>query len=234
MDTIRVNQLQVTALIGAGACWPPRKPTAQPLLVTAEIAYDVRTAAATDDLSRSINYSAISTLLRACTSPPSSFDSLEHMSRHMHSILRSDSSLQQVTLNVVQLKAPLHCRRIGVRSTILRNELVALSHFIEQLHCDTIIGVNPNERLEKQPVEFDISIEKDVIDWDTLDFRHLLRSLYEGSDSLSLYIFQRIPEYWKVFISDIGSLGVCRCIPNSCRTEQVLAQCALPSQRQGG
>lgn len=124
------------------------------------------------------------------------FDSLECIGCRICDLLLSQSpyrsALHQIQLKISQTKAPLHCRAIGIESSAARSAdswyVDRIRYFCEDIECHVIIGVNPAERLEKQLVRFNISIDHPGYLPGTgkfLDFRSLIRRLYEVRDVLS-------------------------------------------------
>ncbi|KAK0467000.1 Dihydropteroate synthase [Desarmillaria tabescens] len=149
-----------------------------------------------DDLENSISYSALASAVRAALSPASSaefipvFDSLECVGCRIYDLLLSESPyrsvLHQIELKISQTKAPLHCHAVGIESSAVRSTdlwyLDRIRYICEDIECHTIIGVNPAERLEKQLVRLNISIDYPGYRPGTgnfLDFRSLIRRLYE-------------------------------------------------------
>ncbi|KAI3614388.1 folic acid synthesis protein [Moniliophthora roreri] len=201
-DIIRVNDLSLTVLLSTGARWPPKtvsKPTSQPLLISLAIPHDVRGTAETDDLSQSINYSTLASTLRTSLSPPSLsnlqpvFPSLEAITTRAFDLLLNPSSssspsLSGAWLKVAQVKPPLHCKAAGIESHATTGKETGwhahkVRHFIENLECNTIIGVNPAERLERQRVQINISIVYEGgfnLEQDSVDFRAITRGLYDS------------------------------------------------------
>lgn len=90
--------------------------------------------------------------------------------------------MQEISLKIVQLKPPLHCKAVGLETSATAGVVDSLNYFLEDLVCHAIVGVNACEREEKQIVKFNISIQDvsgnfDRTQW--LDFRALTRRLYE-------------------------------------------------------
>ncbi|KAJ7507284.1 Dihydropteroate synthase-like protein [Mycena galericulata] len=193
-DRIRINDLLLTVPLYTGAIWP--KPSGQavvqPVLVSLSIPHDISSTASADDLSHTINYSLLCSLLRDSfndTTPP--LESLEDLAARIFDVLllRSDSDasipfLGEVHLKVVQTRAPLNCKSVGLESMAMTSSGASwtighVKQFIEDLACLTIIGVNACEREERQIVRVNISIEH----WDSglkrVDFRSLTRALHK-------------------------------------------------------
>ncbi|TFK40337.1 Dihydropteroate synthase-like protein [Crucibulum laeve] len=192
-DLIRINDLLLTVSLCTGAHWPQTtiQATPQPVLISVSIPYDIRHTASTDDLSHSINYATLSNEIRDLVSS-GSFKSLDDLSSRIYSALSASSlkahpGIHQLHLKVIQTKAPLHCREVGLESiaNILpagQWEVVNVKHFLDDLTCPTIIGINPAERLEKQVVKIRITISSEkpeLVAGQWLDFRALIRHLYE-------------------------------------------------------
>lgn len=174
-DIIRVNELQATISLPSGS-----NLKSQPVLLTVAITYDVKATADTDDLDKSISYSTVSSFIRDSISSQS-FNSLEHLSQHIYAVLFSKFSLDKISLTVIQPKA-FQCQRVAIQSTMTKDKLGKVNYSCHHLSCNTIIGVNPRERVEKQPVEINLSIEKETSDWlNSLDLRLLTGHLYEVS-----------------------------------------------------
>ncbi|KAK0239138.1 Dihydropteroate synthase [Armillaria nabsnona] len=214
-DYIRVKDLLVNVYLSSGARWPPKeptKPTLQPIFITLSIPYDIKNAADNDDLENSISYSALASAVRAALSPTSSaeftpvFDSLECVGCRICDLLLSESpyrsALHQIQLKISQTKAPLHCRAIGIESSAARSAdswyVDRISYFCEDIECHAIIGVNPAERLEKQLVRFNISIDHPGYLPGTgkfLDFRSLIRRLYENVGKTDFLTLEALASY---------------------------------------
>ena len=156
--------------------------------------HDVKEAAETDDLTHSINYSDLTKEIRGSIRNEPVFASLEEFSLHTYDALLQKNSLldiyrgkvSELGICVVQLRPPLHCARVGVELAATFNEdtwtIARVRHFVDELTCHAIIGVNPGERLEKQDVVSSISIDsgKDgLLKEQWIDFRTIARTLYE-------------------------------------------------------
>ncbi|KAJ7135438.1 Dihydropteroate synthase [Mycena crocata] len=195
-DTIRINDLLLTVPLLTGAIWPnlPGQASLQPLLISLSIPHDITSTASTDDLSQTVNYSRLCSLLRDSFNDKSSpLETLEDLSARIFNVLllRSESDklplMREAHLKVVQSRAPLNCKAVGVEVTAATSSGVSWSagyakHFCEDLESSTIVGVNACERQERQNVRVNISIENWVpgIERDHwMDFRALTRSIHE-------------------------------------------------------
>ncbi|KAF9078422.1 Dihydropteroate synthase-like protein [Rhodocollybia butyracea] len=212
-DLIRVNDLLINVLLHSGSRWPPKgtKPTAQPILVSLAIPHDIKATAMSDDLSKSINYSTLASNLRTFLSPKSTsdekpaFEFLEQILFRSFDMLLSPEPpsaprLSGAHLKVVQLKPPLHCKTLVVECEAITGtdkawNLTKFLHRIEDLECQTIIGVNPAERLEKQLVRINISIDTSNSSKHSLDYRALIRRLYERVESTSYLTLEALASF---------------------------------------
>ncbi|KAJ6498177.1 Dihydropteroate synthase-like protein [Mycena vitilis] len=208
-DTIRVNELLLTIPLLTGAIWP--KPSGQaalqPVLVSLSIPHDISSTAATDDLSHTLNYSLLCSLLRDSLNektPP--LESLEALSARIFEVLFLSSDpgpvVHEARLKVVQCRAPLNCKAVALESTAIRSSeswtANHITHFCEDLECSTIIGVNQCEREERQKVQVNITIERhDSIverrNW--VDFRSLTRTLHEKIEASSYQTLEALASY---------------------------------------
>lgn len=165
--------------------------------------YNVKQAASLDDITCSINYSHIAKNLRNAILPRQ-FESLQDLAINVADILKNLPMLQaildglQIQIKVTQLRAPLHCKTVGLEYLIVFSSDGAwaaskIHQFIGDLICPAIIGVNSAERLEKQDVVVDSSIdsqERGLSEKDRLDFRYLARVLYDVcSQHFNMYIY---------------------------------------------
>ncbi|KAJ8082068.1 trifunctional dihydropteroate synthetase [Marasmius tenuissimus] len=215
-DLIKVNDLLLNVLLSSGSRWPVKKdrPTAQPLQISLAIPHNIHSTAETDDLSRSINYSTLAATLRTSLSPSSSstldpiFKSLEALVHRSFQLLLNPSSssapeLDGAYIRVVQLRPPLHCKTVGITSRAVAVKgtpwhALDVSHFVEDLECHTIVGVNAVERLEKQLVRVNIVIEQGrgfVLESDLVDIRELTRRVYESVEKTSYLTLEALASH---------------------------------------
>lgn len=186
-DIIRVNDVTANVSLSTGAAWPPKgpKPTLQPVTITAAFPHDVRTTAETDDLVHSINYSSISSSIRqSVQSESNSFQALEHLcSTIFESVLHAPEPLvTEISLRIVQLKGPVHCRHVGLEATSDGATISQYKTFFQGIQVPCIIGINKSEREETQDVLFDVTISANPQSLQSeywVDFRSIVRSIYE-------------------------------------------------------
>lgn len=182
-DIIRINDLELAISLSCGAKWPAASrelPVLQPILVTLSIQHDLAKVAEDDDLSYSINYSSICKSLKHL-SGVAQYDSLERMLDDIFQIVFESHEVSEMTVKVVQTKAPLHSGAVGCESTRTRNRILSGRNrfFCEDLVCQAIIGVNPCEREEKQTVCFNISVQRSQNLEESFDLRAWTRRIYD-------------------------------------------------------
>ncbi|KAJ7846339.1 Dihydropteroate synthase-like protein [Mycena olivaceomarginata] len=208
-DTISINELILTVPLLTGAIWP--KPSGQaalqPVLISLSIPHDISSTAANDDLSQTINYSLLCSLLRdSLNDKISPLETLEALTSRIFDVLflrsGSDPVVGEVRLKVIQPRAPLNCKAVGVESVATASSGSSwttdyVKHLCE-LECSTIIGVNACEREERQNVQVKVSIER----WDSVvqrhnwvDFRSLTRILHEKIGQSSYLTLEALASY---------------------------------------
>ena len=194
-DAIRIRNLLLLAHIADGAQWPSptSAPARQPVRASVHIPYDLRAAAAHDDISSSINYGALSKRILASVEDPSSdprasarkFRSLEQLADHIfETCFGAFSEIRHMTLDVVKPRALPYADAIRVLSSRARDgsRLSPDRFAIQQLSCNVVVGLNPCEREDKQLVCFDVDItsaltSETVKPENAFDFRLLARDI---------------------------------------------------------
>ncbi|KAI5891365.1 Dihydropteroate synthase [Schizophyllum commune H4-8] len=191
-DLIAVNDLLLEVSLLSGSRWPPKqpeRPTAQPILVSVSLPTDVVPAAVGDELTKSINYSAIASSLRNSVTADHAFANLEDILDHaLRTLLAPESVLRpfitQIYVRLVQVKPPLHCASVGLEAVAKAGEpglwtITDRRYFVRDLEVDAVIGVNQCEREEKQIVRLNASLEAGSAPG-SVDFRSLTRRLYSA------------------------------------------------------
>jgi dihydroneopterin aldolase / 2-amino-4-hydroxy-6-hydroxymethyldihydropteridine diphosphokinase / dihydropteroate synthase len=158
-DKIRINDLSLSVLLEGGASWPSSKAKLQPILVSLAITLDISNVAKTDDLSKSIDYSNFCSQVTKGVSGET-FSTLEAvLDRIFHLGFQDRLDISELFVKVVQVKSPIPSRAIGIECSRRKGENLSTErYFIEGLVCQTIVGVNPCEREERQDVSINISV----------------------------------------------------------------------------
>ena len=98
MDIIKINNLQVHAVIG---CNSNERINAQELFITVSIAIDTWNAAATDDLRNTLDYDQLARRITTMAER-SEFMLVETLAQHVADIVLEDGRVQSVTVSVVK------------------------------------------------------------------------------------------------------------------------------------
>jgi dihydroneopterin aldolase/2-amino-4-hydroxy-6-hydroxymethyldihydropteridine diphosphokinase/dihydropteroate synthase len=190
-DIVRVNDLLLSIALATGAHWTKSSGEAvrQPVIVSLSVSHDIRQTASTDDLVHSVNYSVLAKNLRKSLELKNIFSSLEDFAIHIFDTLLGSGSthVRELHIKVVQLKPPLHVKSVGLEAVgaILHGgerRFSHIKHFVEDLVCHAIVGVNPPEREEKQVVNVNFYLEgcwEHLSENVWIDLRGLTRTLYE-------------------------------------------------------
>ena len=157
-DTIRIDELLLTLPL-AGDDTSDKGEHSQATLLSLIITHDISRAARSDDLTYSINYAAVyKTLVE--TLPGTRYASLEALVDYVfEALFRSHPEVDEASV-VVTLRDTLP--RFAIETTRRRDQtsMGPYRFTIGGLVFPIIIGVNPRERTEKQPVVFDITIDR--------------------------------------------------------------------------
>jgi dihydroneopterin aldolase/2-amino-4-hydroxy-6-hydroxymethyldihydropteridine diphosphokinase/dihydropteroate synthase len=98
-----------------------------------------------------------------------------------------DAPGSEIRVKVKQLKAPLHAKTVAIEHLAKRMPNGSwthrkINHIVEDLTCPIIVGINPAERLERQNVVVNLSVDTGDQGLERgywLDFRNLIKVLYE-------------------------------------------------------
>ncbi|TFY79794.1 hypothetical protein EWM64_g4219 [Hericium alpestre] len=194
-DVVRVRNLTFNIPIGDGAQWPSSSaPTLQPIRTTITIPHDLRRAARSDDIARSLNYGSLSkAVVRSLDAHSASgFASLEALLDHIfHTVFAAFEEIRQVNVEIVKPRALPYAAGVGIVSTRTRDgaRVGADVYFLNRLGVNLIVGLNQCEREDKQLVEFDIEVARPSQQDDVFSFRSLgkvIREVTEASSFISL------------------------------------------------
>lgn len=163
-DHIKVHGLSTSTLLSESP-WSTidasLKPVSQPVIISLDIEHDIQAASRSDDLTRSVDYSAISKIaLGACnpdssssTPPtPTAYGLAERIIEHCLAGLGQPVSRFGIELELP--KAVLRAKSAGVMVSRRKDRTLADRHkfYIKELPVHTIVGIHPHEREDKQPV----------------------------------------------------------------------------------
>jgi len=179
-DRVVLRQIPFNIKIGQDA-WGRDKP--QPVLLSLEIPYDFQKAAATDDVSHTLDYGK---LYKSLTSElGNSSENAAELALRIRDVLQpGEYFLANIVLPKGNLRAEggLHFAfefQAGERPGEI---IVMQSLSIKGIRCPCIVGVNPHEREEKQIVVVNLDVKKvDIINEDHENLHDFLYSGIEGS-----------------------------------------------------
>lgn len=110
MDKIFINRLRLDCIIGI---YPNERIKLQPLEIDLEMCCDIRTAASTKDLNKSLNYAAISdAVIHFCQQAKAEL--LETLAEDLCSMLAKDFGVEGVKLTIHKPKAVPEAQSVGV------------------------------------------------------------------------------------------------------------------------
>ncbi|KAI0664079.1 Dihydropteroate synthase [Cubamyces menziesii] len=205
-DYIRVKDLALTVSFSDGSRWPSSTPHPQPVVVTCSIAYDVRRAAAGDDLNHSVNYSAVASNIKA-VGDAEVFPSTEAFAdRICETHARRFPDAGTLTLSIARTKALLYGASFGMEFTKRSGEdPEEETFFLRELTCYAILGIHPHERQRKQHVCVDVSLTKKRSRLVPLDYRALEQRLFDFvEESKYLTVESLASEIAKLVLSFVG------------------------------
>ncbi|KAI0772767.1 Dihydropteroate synthase [Trametes elegans] len=208
-DYIRVKDLSLTVAFSDGSRWPSSAgtPHAQPVLVTCSIAHDVRAAAAADDLTHSVNYSAVATGINA-VGDAEVFPSLEaFVDTVCATHERRFPEAGALALRVARTKALLYGASFGIEFTkpAKGEQPKEETYFLQDLACYAILGIHPHERERKQRVLVDVSVTKARSRQAPVDYRNLEQRIFDYvEESKFLTVEALASEVAKTTLSFIG------------------------------
>ncbi len=170
--------------------------------VSVSIPYDLRPAAAGDDISKSINYGSLSKRILASVEDPSSseFGSLEHFLDHVFlTCFGTFPEIREMTVDVVKPRALPYAEGVRILSSRVRDgsRLAPDRLSIQRLSCNLIVGLNPCEREDKQLVYFDVDISASHEPGSGFDFRRLAKEIHQvrsfggGHTRMAHYLVRR-------------------------------------------
>lgn len=155
LDTIHIAELLLTLSISTD----DKEEHSHATLLSVIIAHDISRTARSDDLTYSINYAAVHATLVE-TLPKTHYTSLDVLVDHVfETLFRSHPDVHEAgVVATLRDTSP----RFAIETTRRRDQTsTGPSQFaFIGLDFSAIIGVNPQERIEKQPVSFDITIRR--------------------------------------------------------------------------
>lgn len=190
-DHIKINGLSLIAPVSVSP-WPtidpPEKPVLQPIVVSLDILHDIIAAGTSDDLTQSVNYSEVSKIAqKVCSDSQPSYNSggitaLGLSDRILEQCLAGISlPIAELSVNLDLPKAVLRAKSAFVHISRKRDGSLSgkVKFGIKDLLVHTVVGINPQEREDKQPVlvNIDLACNKELSRDTHLPFAKLERTL---------------------------------------------------------
>ncbi|KAG6380340.1 Dihydropteroate synthase-like protein [Boletus reticuloceps] len=175
-DTIRIDELLLTLSFAADG--DGNEEHSQAVLLSVIIAHDISKAARSDNVAYSIDYAAVCATLTE-TLPKTRYTSLEALvERVFKTLFRSHPDVDEASVVVTLQDALPH---VTIETTRRRGQTSTGPYrfVINKLTFSAILGVNPRERIEKQPVVFDITIDRGVTSQERFPFVALATSIHQ-------------------------------------------------------
>lgn len=229
LDTIFLNNLQLSAVIGPDAWNRPDRP--QPIILSIQLQIDNSSASNVDDIRNTFSYSQICKDVTAKLES-NKFMSIDHLTSELAGLADSWPG-EALKMQALAPKGMLRVeggfgrefalKRIETKPNnfkILNWHVGSHEWFIKGLNLACIIGVNPHEKREKQNISIDIRIqgEAEVADY-TLQinggsetWRQLVKRICEVGFSAHPY-----PIHERVLTLEILNFTGCRTVhlPNA-------------------
>jgi dihydroneopterin aldolase/2-amino-4-hydroxy-6-hydroxymethyldihydropteridine diphosphokinase/dihydropteroate synthase len=163
-----------------------------PLSVLLEIFHDCTHAARLDDLEYSINYASLSDSILNMfkTRDLHHVDHLEAITDMIFEHCFHQVDLQELSVQIQEplQNAPLHSTTYKSRRSP-RSHVYFEAFTVNQLKTNAIIGIHPEERVNKQSVLVDITIERNQRSKSSFDYEELVRRVLEVLQSIILSAF---------------------------------------------
>ncbi|EIW79725.1 Dihydropteroate synthase [Coniophora puteana RWD-64-598 SS2] len=194
LDAIHVKDIRVPVYIRSGSA-NEQAPAEGTALVTITLFHDVSIAAATDELSYSINYAEIYERVRANCSGKH-YANLGELVAQAHAQVAD--SLVQPTHVKIRAKQTKISEASSFTFELERDSSTTLTakhtFRLEGITCSTIIGVNESERHTNQPVTFDITVRRRLAESpiDFIDLSVLTRTIKEHARGTSFLTLEAL------------------------------------------
>lgn len=171
-DHIKIHGISLTAPVSVSP-WPsldpPPKAIPQPILISLGILHDISVAGNSDDLTHSINYSEVSKLAYNSCIGSQSENSVSIVTAFgladtilEWSLAGISQPIEELTVHLELPKAVLRADSASVYLSRYRSGALAnkVKFAINNLIAHTVVGINPQEREEKQPVHVNVELSR--------------------------------------------------------------------------
>jgi dihydroneopterin aldolase / 2-amino-4-hydroxy-6-hydroxymethyldihydropteridine diphosphokinase / dihydropteroate synthase len=180
-DALRINSLSLNVYFRDGSQWPSQAaaPILQPVKLSLTIARDLNKPAKTDDLADTLDYSSLASAL-VDSSNNATFGSLEELVDEVFS--RSFDKfvdIQDMSVRATKTKALLRGKAVTLSSFRSRgiHDHKESTFMLEDLEVSVIIGIHPEERIQKQMVRLNLTLS-DQVSRTTVNYRFLAEQIH--------------------------------------------------------
>lgn len=180
-DVIRIKDLSLNVSFKDGTQWQTQDSTSisQPVKLSLSIVQDLSKAGETDDLTHTLNYASLASLVAKTGNQ--TFSSLEGLVEDVYNLsFENFVQIQDMSVRATKTQALLYGKGVTLTSSKSRKSQSSeeTSFLLEDMELPVIIGVNPQERIHKQVVRFNISL-LDQVAPAVVDYHRLSKRLYE-------------------------------------------------------
>ena len=151
------------------------------MLLTFCFAHDVSRAAATDDLSHSVNYSTLASGMKAIVESEA-FPSLEAFADRVYAVYAAQyPGVPSFTVRISRTKTLLYGAAFAIEVTkpATQPRPVEETFFLQDVVGHAIIGIHPHERERKQRVRVNISVTREILRRAPFNFRVLEQRIFD-------------------------------------------------------
>ncbi|TFY63850.1 hypothetical protein EVJ58_g3008 [Rhodofomes roseus] len=205
-DIIRIRDLKINVPISNTGNGTDQ----QGVLVTLAIVHDTRSTAATDDLARSINYASVSETVSQVRGTSSVLSLEALLERVCTSCYGRHPEVQELSVRANVALSTDITAGIEIHSSRSVPHAAAWRSFLEGLECQTIIGVNPEERDVKQPVLLNVTLVASRSPQEPLNLRGLAATIMQGVTDSSYLTLEALASY-------VARIALSQCTEPSCR-----------------
>ncbi|KAI0752672.1 Dihydropteroate synthase [Daedaleopsis nitida] len=180
-DYIRVNDLALTVSFSDGSRWPSTAAQPQPVVLTFSFVHDVTNAAATDDLTYSVNYSTLASGMRTIVEAEV-FPSLEAFADRVYQVYAAQyTDVPSFTVTISRMKTLLYGAAFGLEITkqVTQPRPAEETFFFRNIIGHAIIGIHAHERQRKQRVRVNLSIKRKFSRQTPFNFRILEQRIFD-------------------------------------------------------
>ena len=171
-DGVWLEDIQVSGVVGPDAWHRSGRP--QPIQISVKVPFDFEEAGITDDVNGTVNYGTLAkSILDLFKDQAVSFESIDDLVEAISKkALLEGVKAPSLELMVILPEALILAEGLGLATYVIKSfpppaidedtrlQGTGSKLFVKDLRLNCIIGVNPHERLEKQPVVVNLEFWK--------------------------------------------------------------------------